>query len=424
MRRGADHGRRVGQRRACVRRFQGDGCSVAVLDPMRRRSRRVRRIRRYVRRGDPESLAAAVDEAAAALGGLDVVVAAAGIAARGTVADTVRPMGSRARREPARRLPDGPRRDPHLRAAGGGAIVNIASQLGLVAAASAAAYCASRERSSRSHAQWRSTTAPRASASTASARGRPTRRCSSRTSARRQIRRRSARPTRRCTCTRASSQPKSRRRRGLPGRARLELDDGRGARRRWGVHRPMIVIRSETPPRSSCRSIIRSSRHARTLWPGPRAARDRDHGGRVHDIGWRSWEACSSARRRDGRPQNFLGVDIGLHLEFYEAGIARSRRAIPTPGCSSEAPRRIYRQRYGTQAALTLKRAADAQAMVDDSSARSRSASPCSASSASRTTSSGETTCCCRSSIGSRCGSARAIPRNGHDEICCPTTAS
>ena len=33
---------------------------------------------------------------------------------------------------------------PHLRAAGGGAIVNIASQLGLVAAANAAAYCASK----------------------------------------------------------------------------------------------------------------------------------------------------------------------------------------------------------------------------------------------------------------------------------------
>jgi NAD(P)-dependent dehydrogenase (short-subunit alcohol dehydrogenase family) len=33
---------------------------------------------------------------------------------------------------------------PHLRAAGGGAIVNIASQLGLVAAARAAAYCASK----------------------------------------------------------------------------------------------------------------------------------------------------------------------------------------------------------------------------------------------------------------------------------------
>ncbi len=88
---------------------------------------------------------AAVDEAAAALGGLDVVVAAAGIAARGTVADTDPADWDRVLAVNLRGVYlTGRAAIPHLRAAGGGAIVNIASQLGLVAAAGAAAYCASK----------------------------------------------------------------------------------------------------------------------------------------------------------------------------------------------------------------------------------------------------------------------------------------
>ena len=73
------------------------------------------------------------------------MVAAAGIAARGTVADTDpgdwdRVLGVNLRGV----YLTGRAAIPHLRAAGGGAIVNIASQLGLVAAAGAAAYCASK----------------------------------------------------------------------------------------------------------------------------------------------------------------------------------------------------------------------------------------------------------------------------------------
>ena len=94
---------------------------------------------------DADALAAAVDEAAAALGGLDVVVAAAGIAARGTVADTDPVDWDRVLAVNLRGVYlTGRAAIPHLRAAGGGAIVNIASQLGLVAAAGAAAYCASK----------------------------------------------------------------------------------------------------------------------------------------------------------------------------------------------------------------------------------------------------------------------------------------
>ncbi len=81
----------------------------------------------------------------AELGGLDVVVAAAGIAARGTVADTDPVDWDRTLAVNLRGVYlTGRAAIPHLRAAGGGAIVNIASQLGLVAAANAAAYCASK----------------------------------------------------------------------------------------------------------------------------------------------------------------------------------------------------------------------------------------------------------------------------------------
>ena len=86
-----------------------------------------------------------VDEAAAALGGLDVVVAAAGVAGRGTAADTALEEWERVFAVNARGVYLTARAAvPHLREAGGGAIVVVASQLGLVAAAGAAAYCASK----------------------------------------------------------------------------------------------------------------------------------------------------------------------------------------------------------------------------------------------------------------------------------------
>jgi NAD(P)-dependent dehydrogenase (short-subunit alcohol dehydrogenase family) len=94
---------------------------------------------------DWDAVRAAVDGAAAALGGLDGAVACAGIAARGTVADTVPEAWDEVFAVNVRGVfLTGKAALPHLRAAGGGAIVNVASQLGLVAAAGAAAYCASK----------------------------------------------------------------------------------------------------------------------------------------------------------------------------------------------------------------------------------------------------------------------------------------
>ena len=131
---------------ACVRRFQADGDSVAVLDRDESLlAASPAEVKLCCDVSDPGGLTAAVDEAAGALGGLDVVVAAAGIAARGTVADTEPADWDRVLGVNLRGVYlTGRAAIPHLRTVGGGAIVNIASQLGLVAAAGAAAYCASK----------------------------------------------------------------------------------------------------------------------------------------------------------------------------------------------------------------------------------------------------------------------------------------
>jgi 2-keto-3-deoxy-L-fuconate dehydrogenase len=86
-----------------------------------------------------------IDEAAVALGGLDVVVACAGVAGRGTVETTSLEEWERVFAVNVRGVYlTAKAAIPHLRDAGGGTIVVVASQLGLVAAADAAAYCASK----------------------------------------------------------------------------------------------------------------------------------------------------------------------------------------------------------------------------------------------------------------------------------------
>ena len=87
----------------------------------------------------------ALEEAAAALGGLDVAVACAGVAGRGTVDETPLEEWERIFAVNVRGVYlTAKAAIPHLRRAGGGAIVVVASQLGLVAASGAAAYCASK----------------------------------------------------------------------------------------------------------------------------------------------------------------------------------------------------------------------------------------------------------------------------------------
>jgi len=108
-----------------------------------------------------------------------------------------------------------------------------------------------------------------------------------------------------------------------------------------------------------------------SLWPGLQPRESVLTAATLHDIGWRSWEAQPRLDPETGRPQNFLSVDIGLHLAFYEEGIAevtaRDRYAGMLVGKHLAG---IYRQRYGTQAALKLARAPEAQAMIDEFVAR------------------------------------------------------
>lgn len=132
--------------RACAVRFRESGARVGGID----RDTEALAVAALDARAvadvaDWPAMRSAVDGVVAALGGLDVAVACAGIAARGTVADTepedwdrVFAVNVRGVYLTAKAV------IPHLRRAGGGAIVNVASQLGLVAAANAAAYCASK----------------------------------------------------------------------------------------------------------------------------------------------------------------------------------------------------------------------------------------------------------------------------------------
>ena len=94
---------------------------------------------------DEASVAAAVALAVADLGGLDVVVAAAGVASRGSVMDCTPVEFARVISVNLLGVYLTCRATiPHLRTARGGAIVVVASQLGLVAVPAAAAYCASK----------------------------------------------------------------------------------------------------------------------------------------------------------------------------------------------------------------------------------------------------------------------------------------
>ena len=94
---------------------------------------------------DPGATADAVEAAAAELGGLDAVVCCAGVIRHATVEDCPLDDWDEMMHVNAR----GPflvakHAIPHLRAAGGGAIVVVASQLGLVGVRASAAYCASK----------------------------------------------------------------------------------------------------------------------------------------------------------------------------------------------------------------------------------------------------------------------------------------
>jgi NAD(P)-dependent dehydrogenase (short-subunit alcohol dehydrogenase family) len=131
---------------ATVARLRRDGMRVAALDLDAERLAHVDADARVLADVTSEDdVRGGVDEAAAALGGLDVAVACAGVAGRGSVTKTSLEEWERVFAVNVRGVYLTAKAAlPHLRAAGGGALVVVASQLGLVAAANAAAYCASK----------------------------------------------------------------------------------------------------------------------------------------------------------------------------------------------------------------------------------------------------------------------------------------
>ncbi len=131
---------------ATVARFQEDGCRVAALDLNEAMlAASAADVKVVCDVADEASVAAAVESAVAELGGLDVVVTSAGIASRGSAVECTPQEFDRVMSVNLRGVFLTCRATiPHLRSAGGGAIVVVASQLGLVAVPDAVAYCASK----------------------------------------------------------------------------------------------------------------------------------------------------------------------------------------------------------------------------------------------------------------------------------------
>jgi uncharacterized protein DUF3891 len=84
-----------------------------------------------------------------------------------------------------------------------------------------------------------------------------------------------------------------------------------------------------------------------------------------HDDGWAVWEQAPRVDE-DGKPVNFLGVDVRSHLAFYRAGIAAITEQDADAGLLvSMHGAGIYRQRYGLDPGLGLARAEEVKDDVD-----------------------------------------------------------
>jgi len=80
-----------------------------------------------------------------------------------------------------------------------------------------------------------------------------------------------------------------------------------------------------------------------------------------HDDGWAVWEQAPRVDP-DGKPVNFLEVDVRSHLAFYRAGIAAIAEQDDYAGLLvSMHGAGIYRQRYGLDPGLGLSRAAEVE---------------------------------------------------------------
>ena len=86
-----------------------------------------------------------------------------------------------------------------------------------------------------------------------------------------------------------------------------------------------------------------------------------------HDDGWAVWEQAPLVEPETGRPINFLDVGVPAHLAFYRACIAAVSDQDPYAGLLvSMHGAGIYRQRYGTDPALSLTRADEVAEQVEE----------------------------------------------------------
>jgi hypothetical protein len=84
-----------------------------------------------------------------------------------------------------------------------------------------------------------------------------------------------------------------------------------------------------------------------------------------HDDGWAVWEQAPRVDDQ-GKPVNFLDVDVRSHLAFYRAGIAAIAEQDAEAGLLvAMHGAGIYRQRYGLDPGLALSRVAEVQEQVD-----------------------------------------------------------
>jgi hypothetical protein len=85
-----------------------------------------------------------------------------------------------------------------------------------------------------------------------------------------------------------------------------------------------------------------------------------------HDDGWAVWERFPLVQPSDGRPLNFLDVQVPVHLTFYRAGIAAITDEDPYAGLLvSMHGAGIYRQRYGRDPGLKLTHADEVSTLVE-----------------------------------------------------------
>jgi NAD(P)-dependent dehydrogenase (short-subunit alcohol dehydrogenase family) len=131
---------------AVVTRFKTDGARVAGIDVNHEKLQdSALAFRSVTDLADPTRVERAVNDAANALGGVDVLVTCAGAGTAGTVIETALEDWERVFAVNVRAVFLAAKAAiPHMRRAGGGAIVNVASAQGLVGVGNNAAYCASK----------------------------------------------------------------------------------------------------------------------------------------------------------------------------------------------------------------------------------------------------------------------------------------